>query len=129
MDSEITERRKRVEFYEECVQRRTLTTDIKKYLNDNISEPIRLSDLSEKFSYSLSSIKRIFKNETGYTVIDYLNNIRIEKAKEMLVHSDSSVEDIAVTLGFSNAYYFSNCFKKKIGESPSKYRLRERNKE
>lgn len=128
MDSEITERRKRVEFYEQCVQRRTLTSDIIRYLNENISEPIRLSDLSQKFSYSLSSIKRIFKNETGYTVIDYLNNIRIDKAKELLVHSNSSVEDIALTLGFSNAYYFSNCFKKKMGESPSKYRLRERNK-
>lgn len=126
MNSEITERKKRVEYYEHSLQRRTITADIIEYLNDNISQPIRLSDICEKFSYSLSSIKRIFKSETGCTVIDYLNNLRINKAKELLVYSNSSIENIAGMLGFSNTYYFSNCFKNKVGESPLKYRVKNR---
>ncbi len=117
-----TERSKRVEFYEQHLHRSTLAADITAYLHENLAAPVRLEDISRQFSYSLSSIKRIFKAETGYSIIDYLNNIRIEKAKELLRIPNSSVEQIAEALGYANIYYFSNVFKMKVGKSPTKYR-------
>lgn len=121
MRSESTECSKRIESYEQHLHRRTLTKDIIAFLNDNLSSDIKLTDISEKFSYSLSSIKRIFKTETGNSIIDYLNLMRIEKAKEYL-DNGYSVEETANITGFSNIYYFSNIFKNKTGKSPSKYR-------
>ena len=122
LSSHATERSKRIEFYEQHLHRSTLATDIIAYLNENISKPVKLEELSRQFSYSLSSIKRIFKAETGYSIIDYLNNLRIEKAKELLCTKKISVEKISLSLGYANIYYFSYVFKSKVGKSPTKYR-------
>ncbi len=127
MDSESTARDKRVEYYEHCLHRKTLTADIIEYLENNIASQIKLTDISNEFSYSLSSIKRIFKNETGYSIIDYLNNMRIEKAKEILTDGRISIENVAAMVGFSNIYYFSNVFKNRTGKSPRKFRTEIKN--
>ncbi len=121
MNSHATEMQKRIISYEQHRLSTVITSEIINYLSEHISEKILLSDISAKFSYSLSSIKRIFKNKTGYSVIDYLNNMRIEEAKEML-KKDITVEEISNMLGFANVYYFSNVFKKRTGKSPTKYR-------
>ncbi len=126
LNAHSTERSKRIEFYEQHLHRSTLAADIVAYLSENLAAPVRLDEISKKFSYSLSSIKRIFKAETGYSIIDYLGNMRIEKAKEMLRTENVSVEVIATTLGYANIYYFSNVFKIKVGKSPSKYRADEK---
>ncbi len=127
MSSHSTERQKRVVFYEQHLLRSTITAEIKSYLNEHLSEEVRLSDISSRFSYSLSSIKRIFKSETGYSIIEYLNNLRIEQAKELL-KKNIPVEDIALMLGFANIYYFSTVFKSHTGKSPSKFRTDEKEK-
>ncbi len=119
-----TEKQSRISLYEQVTERETLTQNIIKYLNDNIGKQVCLSDISKQFSYSLSSIKRIFKEETGSSVITYLNNIRMEKAKEMLLRSKMSVESIALALGFSNSYYFSTSFKNNCGVCPTKFRAK-----
>ena len=92
------------------------------YLQENMHQEIRLEDISSRFSYSLSSIKRIFKEEMGCSIIAYLNNLRMQKAKALLLGSDSAISQIAHELGFSNVYYFSVAFKKKWGISPSGFR-------
>ena len=88
-----------------------------------MGQTVKLNDISKQFSYSLSSIKRIFKEETGSSIITYLNNLRMEKAKELLADKHLSIGDIALKVGFANTYYFSNAFKKRWGESPSKFRI------
>lgn len=103
-------------------QRKNITDDIIQHLNDTVGEPVKLQDIAERFSYSLSSIKRIFKKETGLSIIDYQNNNRIIQSKRLLEKSNMSVEEIADLLGFSNASYFSRTFKKQVGISPSAYR-------
>ncbi len=122
LETTVTETKKRSESFELSKQRRTLTKDIVKYLNENYQKKILLEELSDKFAYSLSSIKRIFKNETGYGVIDYLNNIRIEKAKELLKNTEYSTEIISHEVGISNSYYFSTLFSNKVGISPKEFR-------
>lgn len=122
LSANTTEKQSRVSLYEHVTERETLTQNIIKYLNENTDKQLSLKEISKQFSYSLSSIKRIFKEETGSSIITFFNNIRMERAKEMLLRSKMSIEGIAASLGFSNSYYFSTSFKKNFGESPSKFR-------
>lgn len=114
----------RAESYSQFVQRKQLTDNIKKYLRENISGKVYLKDISRRFSYSVASIKNIFKSETGKSVMEYLNDLRIGKAKELLTPGDRLIKDVAFLVGYSNVYYFSNTFKKKTGVSPKNYMRR-----
>ena len=120
--SESTERQARAERYEQHLHRRNLASEIMTYLQENLHQPIDLNSLSHQFSYSLSSIRRIFQNETGISIMAYLTQLRMEKAKQLLKKSSLSVENIAASVGYRNVYYFSNAFKAKTGKSPSQYR-------
>ena len=122
VDASATEKQSRINLYEHVSQRKTLTKNIIEYLKQNIEKPIGLKEVSGRFSYSLSSIKRIFKEETGSSIISYLNNLRMLRAKELLLSSDTAIGEIAFMLGFSSVYYFSLAFKKKWGVSPSSFR-------
>ncbi len=122
LSSNATEKKARASLYKQYSQRQTLTESIIEYLEKNIGSDIDLDIISKQFSYSLSSIKRIFREETGNSIIAHLNDLRMQKAKELLDDKSLSVGEIAHRVGFSNTYYFSNTFKKKWGESPTKYR-------
>ncbi len=129
VNSDTTEKQNRITLYEHISQRKTLTKNIINYLNQNLDKQLTLEDISGRFSYSLSSVKRIFKEETGCSIISYLNSLRMHKAKELLWGTDHAIGQIAFALGFSNVYYFSAAFKKKWGVSPSKFRTAYTDKE
>lgn len=122
LESDSTERSERVERYEQYLHRRSLTADIKAYLQQNTDQPVRLQTLASHFSYSLSSIRRIFKEDTGVSVMEYLTELRMTKAKQLLKDKALSVGAVAAAVGYSNVYYFSNAFKKSTGKSPTGYR-------
>lgn len=124
LGANATEKKSRISLYEHVTQRQSLSDNIVAYLNENFADTIRLEDVSRQFSYSLSSIKRIFKEETGLAIITYLNRLRMERARELLQTTSLSIGEIALRVGFDNTYYFSNAFKKKWGESPSAFRNR-----
>ena len=124
VNADTREKQSRITEYTQEWQRKTLSRNIITYLKDNIDRQISLEDISGRFSYSLSSIKRIFKEETGFSIISYLNSLRMEKAKEQLISSDISISQLATLLGFSNIYYFSVAFKKRFGMSPSNFRAK-----
>lgn len=122
INCETTEKEKRILVYQQFSHRQNLAKEITEFLNENLSENITLDTLSEKFSYSKSSLKRIFKNETGQSIITFLNCARLKKAAELLKCSEKTLEIIANETGFSSVYYFSNSFKKAYGISPSAYK-------
>lgn len=122
VDASATKKQARVILYEHSTQRKTLVKNTIEYLEQNLDKPISLPEISNNFSYSLSSIKRIFKEETGSSIMAYRNELRMAKAKELLINDTASVGQIALTLGFANVYYFSLAFKKKWGVSPSGFR-------
>ena len=122
LNADATEKQNRISLYEHFLRRKTLTENIIEYLKENLNQAVTLEHVSRRFSYSLSSIKRIFKEETGCSVISYLNQLRMEKARELLTDKSLSVGDAAARLGYANTYYFSNAFKKKWGMSPSAFR-------
>ncbi len=98
---------------------------IEKYIRDNFSSEITLEELANKFFISKEHISRSFKKQFNTNLFDYLTTLRIEKAKELILKTQYSVEEIALRVGFSNGNYFSKAFRKKTNLSPSEYRNRQ----
>lgn len=92
------------------------------YTEQHYSDKISLSDIAEVYYYNISSISRMFRKYMGVTFVEYLNSVRLDKAKEFLVHSDKMVSEIAEEVGFESLSYFSKQFKRKYGISPQEYR-------
>ena len=83
---------------------------------------ITLEQIAEHLSVTASYLSTIFKKELGVSVISYLTEVRLKKAKEIM---DSKpllpIMDVAAQVGYSDPYYFSKCFRKHYGLSPSSY--------
>lgn len=99
-----------------------LTTNIKKYIRDNLSDKITLSELSKSTFYSPVYLETVFKKDTGKSIIDYLLDERINEAKNLLCEGILSLQDIAGSVGIYDYNYFSRIFKKKVGYTPTQYR-------
>ena len=92
------------------------------YFNVNFDKKINLDMLAKKFHMSKQFIIRQFKKEMNSTPIEYLNTVRIQNGKSMLVNSDLTVSEIAAKCGYENVHYFSISFKKRTSISPAQYR-------
>jgi YesN/AraC family two-component response regulator len=99
-----------------------LVKDVAKYLEDNYGEAISNKDIGNRFCLVSSYINRIFKAQIGVTISEYLTEIRINRAKELLENNTLLLRDIAINIGYSDSLYFSRVFKKKVGMSPSEYK-------
>ncbi|WJH32808.1 helix-turn-helix domain-containing protein [Paenibacillus sp. CC-CFT747] len=86
---------------------------------------LSLNYLSDHFRVSVSHLSKMFKEYTGSNFIDYLMEIRIEKAKELLAGSQEKIRDIAEAVGYTNVNSFTRIFKKITGLTPSEFRERE----
>lgn len=102
---------------------------ITEYLKSNVGCKITLDDVCSKFNYSRSFICKIFKEQTGQTLITYLNCLKIEEIKRLLSNTTLSVADISERLGYTEPKYLSSSFKKATGYTPIEYRTKLKNKE
>lgn len=100
----------------------TLVCECEKYIEENYEKYITVSEISRHIGVSLSYLSRIFKEATGNTIINYMNEKKIEKAREYLEKTDMKIYEIAEKLGFENTTYFSYFFKKYVGMSPKEYK-------
>ncbi|MCQ2742074.1 MAG: AraC family transcriptional regulator [Bacilli bacterium] len=91
-------------------------------LKQNLYEKFNLEQLSDNLSYSKNYLCRHFKANTGYTISSYYYELKIAEAKRLLTETESSVNQIAEALNFGTVQYFSLCFKKNAGVSPSLFR-------
>ena len=94
------------------------------YIDFNYSRIISLEDLSTLAGVNKTTLISIFKEVYGTTPIRYINRIRLRKAKELLVNTDTSVSEIADLVGFQSIHYFSRFFKAKENCTPMEYRMR-----
>lgn len=92
------------------------------YLKSNIDKKIILKDLADSVFLSVSHFSKTFKNKTGYSPIEYLNHLKIQKACSLLQFSEKRISQISYEIGFDDQYYFSRLFKQHMGVSPSGYR-------
>lgn len=102
--------------------KQTLAELICMYLNRNYSKKITLEDLSKKFGRCKSTIMNSFKSAYDVTVIDFLNNIRLENAEKLIKETEYSFKEIAYHCGFYDQNYFSRLFSQKFKMSPSDFR-------
>ena len=96
--------------------------DVTNYINSNFTKNISSSSISKQFGYDESYFCRKFKKSTGITVTKYIKTHRLEHARQLLEKTEESIRHIAISCGFIDAAYFTNCFKSTYGISPSKYR-------
>ncbi|GAB6990007.1 AraC family transcriptional regulator [Paenibacillus pini] len=98
--------------------------DIVNYVNEHYMHKIKLTDISQHFDISPSYLSRTFKEVTGFTFIEYINNIRIKEARGLLNNSTYNVAEIADKVGFDNTSHFGRTFKIIMGVSPLSFRKR-----
>ena len=94
----------------------------KDYIRSNYNKDISLDDVSRAVNISPYYFSKIFKENTGENFIEYLTNIRIDKAKELLGTTEYSMKEICSMVGYSDPNYFSRYFKKNVGVTPTEYK-------
>lgn len=93
-------------------------------MREHVSNPQTLETYAKKAGYSTTQFSHLFRQHTGTSPINYLNELRIQRAAELLKNTDHSIKHIAHQLGFEDPLYFSRSFRKCVGVSPRAYRTR-----
>ncbi len=95
---------------------------VMEWMEEHYKESVDLHQAAEKVNLSYNHLSMLFKKEAGISFSDYLQQIRIEKAKELLLKSDKKLYDIMEEAGFTDQSYFSRLFKKVVGVRPSEFK-------
>ncbi len=103
--------------------RQMIVDTIITYLNEHISDSVTLDDVVEAICFSKTYIKTLFKEKTGTTIVKYLTNLRIDKAKRLISEGKMTFSEIAAACGFASVHYFSNTFKKITEMTPTEYSM------
>nr|WP_324259114.1 helix-turn-helix domain-containing protein [Cellvibrio fontiphilus] len=97
-------------------------TQIQIWLEDNYHREILFPQVSERFGMSVRTLNRRFKNALGKTPLEYLQEVRINTAKDLLKTSNLSIAEIADKVGYQDTNYFTVLFKKNLAITPNAYR-------
>ncbi len=100
----------------------SFTKEIKHYLTNNYDKDIKIEEIAQKYNISHSTLIKNFKTSFGLTPKDYLIQVRLDKAKELLKSSNFTISFIATACGFWSAAYFTKIFREKFNVPPKKYR-------
>lgn len=93
-----------------------------RYIHERYQEPITLETLLEHLDCSSRQLLRVFKKQVRTSPIDYLIQLRMSKAKQLLLSTDFTLKEIAESVGYTDSYYFSRIFKKYEGASPTSFK-------
>ncbi|MFP3391736.1 helix-turn-helix domain-containing protein [Brevibacillus sp. SIMBA_040] len=103
-------------------QHKNLVEQALDYIQKNYYESISVELLADILACSSRHLSRLFKRQTGSTPIDYMIKLRMEKAKELLLTTEASLQEIAEGIGYADKYYFAKMFKRYTGIPPIRYR-------
>lgn len=96
--------------------------EVMKILKENVNVNLSIDEICSKTSYGRAYLFRAFKAETGKSIIEYFIELKIEKAKQLILENKLSVKEIAAKLSFNEPNYFTKTFKRVTGLTPSLYR-------
>lgn len=99
-----------------------LIDQIKAYIHENLQSQLSLTVISGQVCYNSSYISHIFKKITGDSLFQYINNVRIKRAKELLESTEMTVQEIAFSVGYDTPQYFNRVFKNATSLTPREYR-------
>lgn len=99
-----------------------IVKDVVKYIEQHYNEPLTLDDVCKYATMSKTYFCYLFKMQTQKTFVEYLVNLRVEKAMELLRTTDRSITDISQDVGFQASTHFTRTFRKIVGISPREYR-------
>lgn len=94
----------------------------KRYIEAHYLEEIAVADLIALSGLSKAHFHRCFKSHVGLSPLPYMIKLRMEKAKDLLIHTNDKVSEIALTCSYADSVYFTSLFRKYVGLSPSQYR-------
>lgn len=104
------------------MQRDERIEQVLEYITTEYAQPLELETLARLAYLSPSRFAHLFKSQLQQSPMQYLEQYRLERAAEKLLVGNDSIEQIAATVGFVNAFHFSTRFRKHFGQSPSNYR-------
>jgi len=104
----------------------TMIAKVISEVTKDIGKPFSLDEIAGCCGYSKNHVINIFKQETGKTPYAFVNDMKVDMAKQLLLNSDSSLGGIAVECGFGNYTNFYRCFVKTVGQAPAEWRKQHR---
>jgi AraC-like DNA-binding protein len=107
-------------------KRRETLAELGRFLRANFEKPLSLSDAAAAVSLTPTYLAHLVKKETGRTFLELLTERRLDRAKELIVHTALPISKIAESVGFGDFAYFTRRFKQLTGLSPSRYRATQR---
>lgn len=99
---------------------------MKQYVEEHAALPFRLEDVAGHVDISVSHAVHLFKEAFGTSIVKYLNDVRLEMARERITFSPMPLEHVSETCGFANYTYFHRIFRSRFGMSPKQYRVQSR---
>ena len=96
--------------------------NIIRYINENLYNNIKISDIENEFHYNKHYIMRLFKKETGLTITDYMNQVKILNSLSQLSKTNDLILKVALDNGFNSQEYYCETFYKVMNQTPSNYR-------
>ncbi len=103
-------------------KQRSVAAKVREYLRIHARENIGVAELSGIFHYNPDYLTHIFRLEYGTTICAYINLVRTDDAKKILIETDMKINDVALAVGFGDEKYFMKTFKKLVGVTPSEFR-------
>lgn len=91
-------------------------------MRSHLGERLTLDDIARSANYSPSHFGQLFLRHTGCTPLHYFNQLKIQRACQLLDFTDARIKEIAEQLGFFDQYHFTKAFVRYMGETPSRYR-------
>lgn len=102
---------------------------VKLYIAENLSEKLYIGDIAKVAKLSVSSFSTYFKQYTGQSLVTYINTLRIDMAKRLILETDLSIREICYNTGFNDMAYFTKVFKRETQTTPGAFRTRNRSNE
>ncbi|WP_328804537.1 response regulator [Paenibacillus apii] len=112
----------------ECWGEQPIATDaanfkqVEAFIQTRYAEDLSLQQLAAQFHISEAHFSRLFRKATGTTFIDYVTQVRMEKAMELLSSPDSRIYEVSLAVGYQDSRYFSQLFRKATGKTPTEFR-------
>lgn len=100
----------------------SVVLEVQNYIQNNLARRLRLSDISQAMCISTNYLNTMFKSITGKTIMQYTDDLKLDMAKYLLLHTNMNINSISMELGYYDQYHFSNIFKKTVGVSPTHFR-------